>query len=449
MKPKFPILPQIGDLLELEIAKMIFRGLGLARWKGIAVLVPQTAAGDRILGRVSAVKGRYLQARIEEIVVPSIQRVQPECRHFPACGGCQWQHLSLTFQREWKEKILHELLFPLARWGEIAISPILPVSPPQAYRTRAQIKVGQESGQVHLGFFRQGSRELEEVTVCPALHPGLQEIYGSIRELTHPTIGQLFPGLKGIWMQRGSPGGEIILTLLVPSGKRAALRLLHRGLKECSLPLCGVALAWGNENRVYDRIGAAAIEMSMMGLKLKVGPTCFFQVGERGAEALSRVIDGWARQGEKRRVLDLYCGVGALTLPLAPQVELIVGVEAQAEPALLARDNARSNRFSNVRILHSTAEKALSERLSSIPFDLVIVDPPRSGLTIKVREWLLKLAPLRMIYCSCNPSTLARDLADLIRGGYQCREVQPLDLFPDTYHFETLVLLERKLLRYS
>jgi len=443
MERKSPASPQIGDLLELKIEKLIFRGMGLARWRGVAVFVPCSAEGDILRARVTQVKGHYLEAETEEILFPSSQRTQPFCRHFPACGGCQWQHLSLGAQRDWKAKILCEQLYPLRRQGRLPSWEILPASRAEAYRTRAQIKVQREGNRSRLGFFRPHSRDLEEIDGCPLLHPDLQSIYHGLRDLRYPSLGQLYPTLKEVWIQRGSLGGEVVLALIASFGERPALRLLYRRLKEVCPFLNGIALASRSEKGALDVVGNPWVQMAISGLKLKVGGTCFYQVGEEGAEGIFRVVETWAELGKREQVLDLYCGVGAFGLPLAQRAEKVVGVEAHPEAAILARENAERSGLSNVTVFPGTVEEALLRDLTRDSFDLVILDPPRSGLSRKAMEGLLRLACPRIIYISCDPSTLARDLAHLMEQGYGCLRIQPLDLFPQTYHIETLVLLEK------
>ena len=444
MERRAPASAQIGDLLELEIEKLVFRGMGLARWKGVTVFVPHSAEGDTLRARVTQVKGHYLEAETEEILSPSPRRTPPFCRYFPTCGGCQWQHLSITAQRECKTKILCEQLAPLARWGRLPTWEILPVSSPEAYRTRAQIKVRRYGNQSRLGFFRPGSRELEEVDFCPLLHPDLQRIHCGLRDLRYPTLAQLYPALKEVWVQRGSPRGEILLALIAPFGERPALRLLYQRLKEVCPFLGGVTLVSRPEEGAFDQVGNPWVEMSLAGLKLKVGPTCFYQVGEEGAESIFRVIEAWAELGKSDRVLDLYCGVGAFSLLMGRRAGEVIGVEADPEAAILAKENADRAGLSNVAILRGMVEGVLFRELPANHFDLVILDPPRSGLSRRATEGLLRLAPPRMIYISCDPSTLARDLSRLMERGYECLRIQPLDLFPQTYHIETIVLLEAR-----
>jgi 23S rRNA (uracil1939-C5)-methyltransferase len=434
----------MGDLLELEIEKLVFRGMGLARWTGLTVFVPCSAEGDILRARVTQVRAHYLEAETEEILIPSSQRTQPFCCHFPACGGCQWQHLSLAAQRECKAKILREQLFPLQRRGGLPSWEILPTSRAEAYRTRAQMKVRREGNRSRLGFFRPRSRDLEEVDTCPLLHPDLHGIHHGLRDLRYPALGQLFPALKEVWFQRGSAGGEVVLALMAPFGERAALRLLYQRLKEVCPNLNGIALAFRSEKGAFDVVGNPWVEMAIAGLKLKAGPTCFYQVGKEGAEGIFQVIETWAALGKRARVLDLYCGVGAFSLPLARRAEEVVGVEAHPEAAILAKENAERAGLSNVTVFHGMVEEVLSRDRMRDRFDLVILDPPRPGLSRKAMEGLLRLASRRIIYISCDPSTLARDLDRLMGHGYECLRIQPLDLFPQTYHMETLVLLERR-----
>jgi 23S rRNA (uracil1939-C5)-methyltransferase len=294
-----------------------------------------------------------------------------------------------------------------------------------------------------LGFFQPRSQILEEVEACPLLHPDLDSLCRSLHDLKYPNLAQLYPALREIWMQRGSPQGEILLTLITPPSSRSALRLLYHRLKEMCPAVSGIALAWGREEEVYDHVGSPWIEMALRGLELRVGPTSFYQVGEQGAEAIFQVIEDWMSAERIELALDLYCGVGTFCLPLAVQGVKVVGVEAHPEAASLARENRDRNRISGVRIMCRTAEAALHGRLREGRYDLVLLDPPRSGLTRGAMEGVVRLDSPRIIYISCDPSTLARDLSRLMQGGYEPRSIQPLDLFPQTYHLETMVLLEK------
>jgi 23S rRNA (uracil1939-C5)-methyltransferase len=221
------------------------------------------------------------------------------------------------------------------------------------------------------------------------------------------------------------------------------LRLLYQRLKETCSNLCGIALARSPEGGCFDQVGNPYVEMTIGGLRLRVGPTCFYQVGEEGAEKILRVVESWMEGERMERILDLYCGVGVFSLPLAGRARQVVGVESHPEAATLAQENIRRCRLSNATIIKAKVEKVLSRSLAGSRFDLVIADPPRSGLSREAVEGLGRLNSPRIIYISCDPSTLARDLGGLVEQGYRCRWVQPLDLFPQTYHIETAVLLER------
>ena len=443
MEGKASVSSEVGDILELEIEKLVFRGAGLARWMGKVVFVEDSAPQDLILARVTQVKNQYLLAETQEVLSPSAQRTPPFCPHFRACGGCQWQHVSLTAQREWKEKILAELLASPERAARLPIMAPHPVCPPGGYRTRAQIKVAREGNRARLGFFRLHSQELVEIDDCPLLHPDLRGIYRALRDLLYPTLAQLYPALREIWMHRGSLKGETLLTLITPRGSRAALRLLYHRVQEICPGISGIALSRGRDNAIYDLVGKPWVEMTLEGLALKVGPVCFYQVGEEGAQSIFRCIKSWISTNDGQRILDLYCGVGTFALPLACQkgVGMVVGVEGEREAAILAKENARRNGMSNVKILHGTAEDLIGA-LAKEKYDVTILDPPRSGITRKAMDGLLRLGSPRIVYVSCDPSTLARDLDRLRKGGYRCIQIQPLDLFPHTYHVEVVALLE-------
>jgi len=444
MKTSHQFSVAIGDRLELPVEKLLFRGVGLGRWRGMAVMVPRSAPGDLLRVRVTAVRRDYLEAEIEEVLSSSPERSLPFCPDYPCCGGCQWQHLTLEGQRKWKELILAELLRPLSRGGEVSVSCLFPVSPPRGYRTRAQVKVGEEGNRVRLGFFRPRSHILVEIDTCPLLDSHLDALLTSLREMRYPDLKQLFPRLKEVRFQKGFPEGKILLTLVTPTASRPSLRLLYHRLKEASFNLAGIALAWGMGPTVHDHVGDGWTEVWVGGIGLRVGPTSFCQVGEQGAEAILRIIQDWMEPRGIASLLDLYCGVGTFCLPFAARGVKTVGVESCAEAASLAKSNAERNGIRGVKIMHSSAEEALSEGWRHEKYDLVLVDPPRPGISKRAMQGLLSLSPRHLIYISCDPSTLCRDMLILQEAGYQYREIQPLDLFPHTYHLETVVWMEKK-----
>jgi 23S rRNA (uracil1939-C5)-methyltransferase len=261
-----------------------------------------------------------------------------------------------------------------------------------------------------------------------------------------PDLLRLFPGLGEVWAAVGTGTGEVLVTLFARPGERAALRLVAHHLREALPGLVGVVLMQGDprrQPRLLDRHGHGALTEQVGPLRFRVDATAFFQVSGLAAEALTALTIEAAGLTGGERVLDLYCGVGTFTLPLARLAREVVGVEAHPAAAADAAHNARQNGCANVRILRGQAEQVLPG-LAGTRADVVVLDPPRQGASRGLLEALGALAPPRIVYISCDPSTLARDAGLLGGQGYACVRLTPVDLFPQTFHLETVALFERR-----
>jgi 23S rRNA (uracil1939-C5)-methyltransferase len=385
--------------MEVRVEKLVYGGLGLARDNGHAVLIPFAAPGDRLEVRPVQEKNGYTLAHIEKIIEPSLHRRLPHCPHFQSCGGCQLQHLNYPAQLDVKREFVRE---SLKRIGGIDWSSEIPVlsGPEYNYRLRAQLKTEADETGHRLGYFKPGSHQLCEIECCPLLSPRLNDALKQVR-----LIG--FDQLKG----KGT------IDLVQGEDQQIATH---------------PATSLSNLTTIATRVGEVVYHFDAQ---------TFFQVNRFLLEAMVSLVvnDERGRYG-----LDLYCGVGFFTIPLGRQFECVTGIEGNPRAVRFAQKNAEQNGVPHIRFVAAPVESWFKrpDRLRE-PVDLVVVDPPRPGLTRTVLHGLDRLRPARITYVSCNPTTLARDLKHLLAHGYRLTSVTAIDLFPQTFHIETIAKLRR------
>ncbi len=392
----------VGELHEVRIEKLIYGGDGLAHIGTQAVFVPLAAVGDQLWVRITSVERNYARGVIEEVISPSPTRRAPPCPYFGTCGGCQLQHLEYSAQLAAKAEFVRESLW---RIGGIAWKQQIAVRSASEwnYRSRAEIKLARDAaGTLHIGFFRAGTHEVCEVAECPILLPSAN------RELQRlHTDSHLIPSTATrIYLTAGDE--EVIVT--PATGERAA-----------EIDALGTA---------HQRIG---------GIDYGFGVRSFFQANRLLVEELVQVVVGEARG---KLAVDLYAGAGLFTLHLARRFDQVYAVEGNRIAASHGVNNARANGLTNVHIEAISVEAWLKYKAPLLKQpDLVVLDPPRAGAGQQVIERLVAFAPLMITYVSCDPTTLARDLRLLIESGYRICSLTALDMFPQTFHVETVAQL--------
>ena len=425
-------------MLELRIEKLTQGGRGMGRVDGKAVFVPLTCPGDLVRCRITTDKARHAAAELLEIVEPSTLRREPACPLFGACGGCQWQHLPYPVQCDWKEQLFRELLCRRGIAAEADIRPLLRAPEEYHYRNRAQFKCRMTDRGMVVGFYRQGSHFVVDAERCLLIEPPIQKVLSFLRaELATAPTPSAIPQLD---IDCGDDNVvRVILHALPEAG--AALRpwlraraqqggfaaFLQTGRKNT------LQHVWGTGHLVH-RVGPDRIEM-------QAGPGCFTQVNRLQNSALVEAVLTAARLQGTEKVLDLFCGIGNFSLPLARRAAQVTGVEDFAPAIEDARRNGCRNRLGNLHFFAEDARGAIARHQSAGPFDLVVLDPPRSGCYPIMQE-LLRARSRRILYISCDPATLARDLNLMVHNGYRVTESLPVDLFPQTWHLESLSLLE-------
>lgn len=434
----------------LEIEKLAFGGAGLGRVGGKVCFVPFTAPGDTVRVRITSEKKSYLEGALLECLAASLCRATPPCGVFGACGGCCWQHLPYDLQLKAKDAIFAEILGRGARVGPEAIKPILAAPSPYGYRSRVQLKVRSIGGELHAGFYRQGSHFVIDIPgMCLIANELVNRIYGALRPLMEG-----FPeprSVPQIDVATGDGGDALLLFHYIGEKSDVAAAWLEKTIPN-EVPVSGIFLqsgrkatlrkVWGDERVAYSL--PAGLVPGFPGMKLSYRCGGFSQVNYRQNLSLIETVLGWAELKGSERVLDLFCGNGNFSLPLARYSAEVIGLEDFGQSIEDAIHNAGLNGVGNARFLCGDSAQGLKELAAHGEcFDVVLLDPPRTGALEAVRL-IPALGPHKVLYVSCDPPTLARDLAELARHGYEVVASRAVDMFPQTYHIESVTLLHRK-----
>ncbi|MHB8653100.1 MAG: class I SAM-dependent RNA methyltransferase [Terriglobia bacterium] len=418
---------------EFSAQKLVYGGDALGHYQGRAVLVPRALPGERMEVEIVRTAKGVVHARPLRILTAAPSRVDAPCPYFGRCGGCHYQHLSPENQAVTKREILRETL---RRIGKIQWEAEIPIhaGPPWNYRNQAQFKIAaQPDGKIALGFFEAESHRLSAIDTCLILSPRLNAILAALRV---PEWSAKLAGCRGIELFADDRDELVMMTLRGSFYSRDADALAADCMAE--LPgVASVAIEAGGGSRAF---GGQSLEYQVGDFEYQVSAGSFFQASKF---LLPEFVKS-ATEGEKGALaLDLFAGVGLLTLPLAQQFDEVVAVEAHPPAAADLAANAKAHSFQNVRAVAETAFDFLRRFARSSP-DLVVVDPPRAGVGSDTLKFIAALQPRRIHYASCHPPTLARDLGLLIARGYQLKSVELFDFFPQTFHIECIAKLVPK-----
>jgi 23S rRNA (uracil1939-C5)-methyltransferase len=429
---------KMKNRITIEIEKIVYGGLGMGRVEGKVVFIPFTAPGDRVTAVILKEKKNYLEGRIQTIERASAKRVEPFCRFFGRCGGCQLQHLNYADQISVKAEILQGSLHRLSSQHPFEILPMILSTQDRAYRLRAQFKGGQSGRKTILGFLELKSHQIVEIDQCPLLFPLankiLQELKGELRGME----GNIPLREVELFISPDEDKGVLHLTGDGPKVFELSKKYFRKSALLKGLKLNGSRrVSWGDLRLRFLLPGLA----SEKPIPVQIQTGSFFQVNPRQNESLIRRIGDWALLSGIEGVMDLFCGAGNLTLPLAQKAGKIWGIDSDEKAIATAKENAEENGLQNVIFRAERAGAGAFELLKEMGrIDLAILDPPRAGAK-EVLESLAGLGPKKILYVSCEPPTLIRDLARLGELGYDVTRVQPLDMFPQTYHLEVIAEL--------
>ena len=448
-----------NDIIELNITAMSSEGSGIGRTEdGLAVFVPMTAVGDSLKVRILKVKKTHAFGKIEEIVAFSEDRIEPECPVFRLCGGCVYSHITYEAEAGIKEKRVADAV---SRIGGIntKINPIVSAGTSCRYRNKAQIPVGLSSdGKVAMGFFSRHSHRIVDSMDCnlqPELFLSASKILRDFIEEKNVAVynEETHTGLvRHLYLRFGEVSGELMVCIVV-NGKSIPFEdeLVKRFVTQ--LPQVKTIVLNSNTektnvivgNKFRTLFGDGYIKDTLCGLEFKLSPQSFYQVNHSQAEKLYSLAREYAQLKNTDTLIDLYCGTGTIGLTMAEDCKNLIGVEVVPEAIEDAKKNAKNNGIENARFICGDASNAAEElKKEGINPDVVILDPPRKGCDSALIHTINEMNPARIVYVSCDPATLARDLKIFDELGYKTLEITPVDMFPRTAHVETIVLLGRK-----
>ncbi len=425
------------DRVEVVVEKAVYRGLGLARHHGQVVFVPRALPGDRVRARVEAVRSGYVEAALEALLSGSSERRPSPCPHAPRCGGCAYQELDYAAQLRLKEGVLRESLQRAgAAWGaEISITP----SPEEGWRTRASFHLQAREGSLHLGLHEEGSHRVLDLPYCLQLSAAMNRAARGLRGALERRP-DLAGGVRGIDLAESLDGRELVASLETEMDPAQAVAL---GVLADGAPgLTGLgAVAGRAQARGYISLrGTPYVHASLLGHRLRAHVRSFFQANRFVIEPLVRGVVELTPAGGT--VLDLYAGVGLFSLPLAADAGDVLGIELNATAVDDAVFNVGRAGLTNLRMRRGDVLEGLAS-CPAHPDERILVDPPRTGAGANVVQAIAARRPEVVVYVSCDPPTLGRDLATFARAGFRPDAIRAFDAFPDTFHLETIARLVR------
>lgn len=448
--------PRPGDEIVVTVDRLTYGGQGIARADGLAVFVNGAAPAETVRTKVRRTFRRHVEADVIDVLDPSPERIVPRCAHFrEGCGGCTWQHVAYPAQLAAKQAAVKDSLERLGGLRDVPLRPIVAAPDQFYYRNKMEFAFHPEGTlglhpreawydiiRLHECFLEsplavaivKAAQAFAEEKQISLYHPRTRQ--GLLRELCirHSRGGK--ETLLGIITSGGSfPEGEAMAKHLagIDPGIKAVVRGIRQSV-EGAAPLAETRVLLGDDH----------ITETTAGLDFDIRLDTFFQTNSAQAERLVALVKELAGDVNGSAVVDVYCGVGLFSLALAATGASVVGVEIVESAVAAARDNARKNSISSAEFHAGDARKVLAEKLpAGLSPKVLVLDPPRAGAGGKVMRRIARATPERIVYVSCNPTTLARDLVELSPFGYKATVVAPVDIFPQTYHVETVVALER------
>lgn len=449
-----------GQVYEVEITDLGDGGEGIGRFDGMTVFVEGGIIGDVVKAKIGTVKKNYALAKAIGIIKASPFRIEPPCPYFKKCGGCQIMNMDYKAgQLGFKEKVVKDAMERIGGFKDVDILPIIGMDDPFRYRNKGQYPVAQGKAGVEIGFFEKASHKVVDIRDCLLQNEVHGKINQQIRDFVSEFGIQIYDEkthkglLRHVMIRHSAFSGEVMVVLVVNGVKVPKEAVLIERLKEVVPEVTSIILNVNTTkgNRVLGfkskvLYGPEVIQDQIGNLKFAISPLSFFQVNPSQTEILyGKALEYAALQGDET-VFDIYCGIGTISLFLAQKAKHVIGVEMIETAVEDAKANAVHNGITNCDFHVGQAEEVILKLYDEgYRADVVVVDPPRKGCEPEVLETILAMAPKRIVYVSCKPSTLARDLKILCESGdYQLVQVQPVDQFGMTTHVETVAKLERR-----
>lgn len=452
--------PRRGDIFETRVDRLASGGRGIGHAPdGRVAFVDGGLPGDDVRAAYTRIKKDFVEARAVEVVTPSPHRVEPRCRHVGSCGGCRLQELEYAEQARQKAAQVDEAIKHIGRLVDIPVRPVMEAVEPFFYRNKMEFAFGRgQDGDLLLGLHRRGRFDaIVDLEECCLLDPRTGGLLAAVRGWAdrHDLAPYEPKGATGtlryLVVRLGKATGQAMVDLVTTARRAPAAEdlvtavtsALGAGVSVVHTTHTGRATAYVVESQQV-LAGSGTIEERLGDMRFDISPASFFQTNSAMAERLYQVTGEAAGLTGDDRLLDLYCGTGAIGISLAGRVRELVGLEQSDGAVADAEHNAAVNAVGNASFVVAKAEDRLGDVLARRgPFDVAVVDPPRPGLHPKALAALVASGVGRVAYVSCNPATLARDLEGLVAGGFHCVWVRPIDMFPHTPHVEAVASLRR------
>lgn len=452
-----PKKPRLGEIVEVAVTVMDSDGYGLGTVQEMAVLVNGALPGETVRAKVAFVGKRECFADTVKVLHPSPARLKKTpCPRGSNCDGCPLIAMAYPAQLAWKQELVKGELAHYSSLAKTRVDDLLPSPKPLHYRNSAKLVVTGKFSAPIIGIYRRNSHDVIDIGDCPLHHPLINRVVQAVKE-------GISKGKVPIYSARSGTGLLRYLVVRVSEAENRAMATfvtaqrsfneLHHLAKHLRAAVPEVEVAVQNVNssagnvilgeRDYFLTPRKELRDSIGEVGFAISPRSFFQVNGGGARLIYEKVREWAQLSGRETVLDLYCGIGGISLFLARQAREVLGIEVSEAAVVDAEKNARLNGVGNCRFEAGDAAKLLEElRSEGKRVDLIVLNPPRKGCEEQVLKDAALLAPARIIYVSCSPRTLARDLDQLSRLGYRTRQIQPVDMFPQTPHVENVALLE-------
>jgi 23S rRNA (uracil1939-C5)-methyltransferase len=450
-----------GDEFTAKIEDIAYyEGAGVAKIDGFVIFIPWTVPGDVVRAKLIKSKGAYGIGNLIEIVKKSNFRVNPSCPLFYSCGGCTLQNLKYEKQLEIKENFIRQ---SLRRIGHTDLSKILfqpIISSPEIwfYRNKMEFCFGKSDGKINIGLHKRGSyRDMVNVEKCNIFSQRAEGIVQFFRDFAENKKLEVYDNvthqgfLRWLVIREGKNTGEVMVNLVTNYGEIPDIDELKREALS-NFPEIK-SLLWTVNTQRADAVlterervlGGMPFITEMIGaIKFRIGSQTFFQPNSYATEKLYSRLVGLANLTGRETILDLYSGSGGIGLSLSKKSKMVFGIESSPDSVSAGEENIRINRVGNMSLILGDVRKVIYKRRGwKGNIDLVVMDPPRAGIAKKTMRWIVGLRSPRIIYVSCNPATLARDISIFVQNGYSLREVQGIDMFPHTYHVEVIAYLEK------
>ncbi|MGM9550421.1 MAG: 23S rRNA (uracil(1939)-C(5))-methyltransferase RlmD [Faecousia sp.] len=444
-----------NQIYEAVITDYTAEGQGVAHIEGCAVFVPNAVAGEKVRLRIEKAQKTWAAGKIVELLEKSSHRINRECPVAKLCGGCDFWHMDYAEETRLKAERVRACLNRIG--GEnLTEVPILAAPTCYGYRNKAQYPVSVKKGRAYAGFYRAGTHDVVENTRCLILPREADAVKDTVIDYVNQNRVSVYDETTGrgllrhIYVRRGAVSGQILVCLAVNGSALPKAEALIRQLK--AIPgfttlVLSVNTKKGNAvlgDKFITLHGPGYIEDTLCGLNFRLSPRSFYQVNHHQAQRLYQAAISQAGITKNDTVLDLYCGVGTITLAMARAAGKVIGVEVIPQAVEDAKENAVRNGIENAEFFCGDAgQAALELEKNGVKPDVVVVDPPRKGLNADTIEALRRMSPRRIVYVSCDPATLARDVALLKERGYCLKNAMAADLFPRCAHVETVVLLSK------